>query len=116
MSMSTMVDTFPSLRAPVAADSAWVREVAELVVSPLNLETAAADIQPDEPLYGDDLAAFCVGCSVLANLLNLPLLILVFTAAYLARLYLLARSDSAGPLEAFRAYRQASASTAPRPS
>lgn len=32
-----------------------MREVAELVVSSLNLDTAAADIQPDEPLYGDGL-------------------------------------------------------------
>ena len=30
-------------------------EVAELVVSSLNLETAAADIQPDDALYGDGL-------------------------------------------------------------
>ena len=32
-----------------------MREVAELVVSSLNLETAAADIQPDDALYGDGL-------------------------------------------------------------
>ncbi len=32
-----------------------MHEVAELVVSSLNLETAAADIQPDDPLYGDGL-------------------------------------------------------------
>ena len=32
-----------------------MREVAELVVSSLKLDTAAADIQPDEPLYGDGL-------------------------------------------------------------
>ena len=32
-----------------------MREVAELVVSSLNLETAAADILPDDPLYGDGL-------------------------------------------------------------
>ncbi len=30
-------------------------EVAELVVSSLNLETAAAEIQPDDALYGDGL-------------------------------------------------------------
>ena len=30
-------------------------EVAELLVSSLNLDTAATDIQPDEPLYGDGL-------------------------------------------------------------
>lgn len=38
-----------------AADTALMNEVAELVVSSLNLETAAADIQPDGPLYGDGL-------------------------------------------------------------
>jgi acyl carrier protein len=41
--------------APAAADAALMLEVAELVVTSLNLETAAADIQPDEPLYGDGL-------------------------------------------------------------
>jgi len=39
----------------VVASDALVAEVAELVVSALNLETAAADIVPDEPLYGDGL-------------------------------------------------------------
>lgn len=38
-----------------AADTALMNEVAQLVVSSLNLETAAADIQPDGPLYGDGL-------------------------------------------------------------
>jgi acyl carrier protein len=37
------------------ADAALLREVAELVVQALNLEVAAADIAPDEPLYGDGL-------------------------------------------------------------
>lgn len=40
---------------PAAADDALLREVAELVVSALNLETAPADIDPDGPLYGDGL-------------------------------------------------------------
>jgi acyl carrier protein len=53
--MSTMPDSSPSTSAPASADSALMREVAELVVSSLNLETAAADIQPDDPLYGDGL-------------------------------------------------------------
>jgi acyl carrier protein len=46
-----------SLQPSVAtvADAALMLEVAELVVSSLNLETAAADIGPDEPLYGDGL-------------------------------------------------------------
>lgn len=37
------------------ADAALLLEVAELVVSALNLEVCAADIQADEPLYGDGL-------------------------------------------------------------
>lgn len=54
--------------------------------------------------------------SVFANLLNLPLLILMFAAEYGARLYLLPPSDRAGPLEAIRAYRQSSSGSAPPPS
>lgn len=41
--------------AAPAADAALMLEVAELVVSSLNLETAAANIQPDNVLYGDGL-------------------------------------------------------------
>lgn len=37
------------------ADAALLREVAELVVGALNLEVIAADVKPDEPLYGDGL-------------------------------------------------------------
>lgn len=37
------------------ADSALLLEVAELVVSALNLELSVTDVQPDEPLYGDGL-------------------------------------------------------------
>lgn len=37
------------------ADAALLLEVAELVVSALNLEVPAADVQADEPLYGDGL-------------------------------------------------------------
>jgi uncharacterized membrane protein len=51
--------------------------------------------------------------SVFANLLNLPLVILMFGAEYTARLFLLAPSDRAGPLDAIRAYRQASARALP---
>ncbi len=55
MTMSTLPESSsPSPNAP-AADDALLREVAELVVSSLNLETAAADIQADDPLYGDGL-------------------------------------------------------------
>ncbi len=38
-----------------AVDSALLREVAEQIVGALNLETAAADIDPDAPLYGEGL-------------------------------------------------------------
>ena len=37
------------------ADAALLLEVAELVVSALNLEIAAIDVRADEPLYGDGL-------------------------------------------------------------
>jgi acyl carrier protein len=53
--MSTIPESSSSTSAAAVADSALLREVAELVVSSLNLETAAADIQPDDPLYGDGL-------------------------------------------------------------
>jgi len=53
--------------------------------------------------------------SVFANLLNLPLLILMFSAEYGARLWLLPPADRTGPLEAIRAYRQASSGAAPPP-
>ncbi|WP_077591675.1 hypothetical protein [Polaromonas sp. A23] len=51
--------------------------------------------------------------SAFANLLNLPLLGLMFSAEYVARLFLLAPSDRAGPLEAIRAYRRASSGGLP---
>ena len=41
--------------SPSPADAALLQEVAELVVSALNLDVAAADIKADEPLYGDGL-------------------------------------------------------------
>ncbi|ARU05645.1 acyl carrier protein [Comamonas serinivorans] len=37
------------------ADDTLIRELAELMVSSLNLEMAAEDIDPDAPLYGDGL-------------------------------------------------------------
>ncbi len=37
------------------ADAALLAELAELVVSALNLDVQAANIVPDEPLYGDGL-------------------------------------------------------------
>jgi len=48
----------PQLTPPASsptADAALLLEVAELVVSALNLDVGAADIQADEPLYGDGL-------------------------------------------------------------
>ncbi|MGQ2980936.1 MAG: hypothetical protein ACT6Q9_14700 [Polaromonas sp.] len=53
--------------------------------------------------------------SVFANLLNLPLLILMFAAEYGARVVLLPASDRSGPLEAIRAWRQAGTGATPPP-
>jgi len=39
----------------VAVMSSEERELAELIVSALNLENPAADIDPDAPLYGEGL-------------------------------------------------------------
>ncbi len=47
--MSDPLTVFPP------ADPAFILDVAQLVVSSLNLEVAAADIDPDAPLYGDGL-------------------------------------------------------------
>src|SRR6476646_8280612 len=41
--------------APSSPDLALEREVAELIVQALNLDVAAADIDPEAPLYGDGL-------------------------------------------------------------
>lgn len=49
--------------------------------------------------------------SAFANLLNLPLLILMFVGEYAVRCYVLPAAERAGPLEAIRAYRQASSGT-----
>ena len=46
--------------------------------------------------------------SAFANLLNMPLLALMFAGEYAARCYRLPAADRAGPIEAIRAYRQAS--------
>lgn len=46
----------PTAQAPtIPADAALLLEVAELLVSALNLDVSASDIQADEPLYGDGL-------------------------------------------------------------
>jgi acyl carrier protein len=49
--MSELIAPTPSR----AADAALLLELAELVVSALNLEVAAGDIEADAPLYGDGL-------------------------------------------------------------
>ena len=55
MPLSNM-NTLPAAALPASkADPALMHEVAELMVSALNLDIAAADIAPDEPLYGDGL-------------------------------------------------------------
>jgi acyl carrier protein len=53
--MSAMPESSSQLSLAPAADAALMREIAELVVSSLNLETSAADIAPDDALYGDGL-------------------------------------------------------------
>lgn len=48
----------PQLTPPASsptADATLLLEVAELVVSALNLDVGAPDIQADDPLYGDGL-------------------------------------------------------------
>lgn len=46
--------------------------------------------------------------SAFANLLGIPLLVLMFAGEYAVRWYVLPAADRAGPLDAIRAYRQAS--------
>lgn len=54
--------------------------------------------------------------SAFANLLGIPLLVLMFAGEYAVRWYVLPAADRAGPLDAIRAYRQASSEgTARRP-
>ena len=52
-----MPDQVASLRQPAdtANADALAAEVAALIVQALNLEIAAADIAPDQPLYGEGL-------------------------------------------------------------
>ncbi|MBK5204142.1 MAG: hypothetical protein JJD98_01650 [Polaromonas sp.] len=52
--------------------------------------------------------------SAFANLLGVPLLVLMFAGEYAVRCYALPAADRAGPLEAIRAYRQASSEDAAR--
>ena len=49
-----MSELSPQTSSPTA-DAALLLEVAELVVTALNLEIAPTDVQADEPLYGDGL-------------------------------------------------------------
>ena len=51
-----MSDNVSSLRQPAGSDVvALTRELAGLIVAALNLEVAADDIGPDQPLYGEGL-------------------------------------------------------------
>jgi acyl carrier protein len=52
-----MSDTVSTLRQPSAdtGGAALTSEVAALIVADLNLEVAAADIDPHAPLYGEGL-------------------------------------------------------------
>lgn len=52
--------------------------------------------------------------SAFANLLGIPLLVLMFVGEYAVRCYVLPAADRAGPLDAIRAYRQASSESTPR--
>jgi uncharacterized membrane protein len=52
--------------------------------------------------------------SAFANLLGIPMLVLMFGGEYAVRWYVLPAADRAGPLEAIRAYRQASSEGAAR--
>jgi len=52
--------------------------------------------------------------SMFANLLGLPLLALMFVGEYAVRCHVLPPADRAGPLEAIRAYREASSRNAAR--
>ena len=52
--------------------------------------------------------------SAFANLLGIPLLVLMFSIEYAVRCYVLPAADRAGPLEAIRAYRQASTGSTAR--
>jgi len=52
------VSSIPQAAAPsagAAVQTALESELAQLLVEALNLETPAADIDPDAPLYGDGL-------------------------------------------------------------
>ena len=49
-----MSELTPPASSPTA-DAALLLEVAALAVSALNLDVSAADVKPDEPLYGDGL-------------------------------------------------------------
>ena len=52
-----MSDNVSSLRQPAGSEglTALTRELASLIVAALNLEVSAADIGPDQPLYGEGL-------------------------------------------------------------
>jgi acyl carrier protein len=49
------MQSIPSQPGIAGVQSSSERELAELIVSALNLEMSAAEIDPDVPLYGDGL-------------------------------------------------------------
>lgn len=53
--------------------------------------------------------------SAFANLLGIPLLVLMFVGEYAVRWYVLPAADRAGPLEAIRAYRQSTSNGSANP-
>jgi acyl carrier protein len=53
--MSENVSRKPSAAQDAGAGAALVGEIADLLVEALNLEVAAADIDPRAPLYGEGL-------------------------------------------------------------
>jgi acyl carrier protein len=45
----------PYATAPSSPDTSLEREVAEMIVTALNLEVGAGEIRPEDPLYGEGL-------------------------------------------------------------
>jgi acyl carrier protein len=65
-----MSDNASLMKAPPPADPGLQREIAELLVQSLNLEVAAADIDPQAPLYGEGLGLDSIDILEVALLLS----------------------------------------------
>ncbi|HQU14657.1 MAG: acyl carrier protein [Chromatiales bacterium 21-64-14] len=52
------------------ADAAFLHDVAQLIVTSLNLEISPSEIQPDAPLYGDGLGLDSIDILELAMALS----------------------------------------------